>query len=143
MLSAKDFLWLALAAGWLLLVLFLGYVLVKLGGVLKSTEELVDGVTERTVPLLGEVTTSVVQVNGQLERVDTITGKVQDMTTNLASLTALFAATLGGPLVKVAAFSYGVRRASSRRAKADLESEIKSRIKADKRSAKAARKAPR
>ena len=143
MLSAKDFLWLALAAGWLLLVFFLGYVLVKLGGVLKSTEELVDGVTDRTVPLLGEVTTSVVQVNGQLERVDSITGKVQDMTTNLASLTALFAATLGGPLVKVAAFSYGVRRAASKRSHADMEAEIKARIKDEKRAAKSQRKAGR
>ena len=28
----------------------------------------------------------------------------------MSALTALFAATLGGPVVKVAAFSYGVRR---------------------------------
>jgi uncharacterized protein YoxC len=131
-LSAKDFLWLTLGVGWLLLVLFLGYVLVKLGSVLRSTEELVDGVTERTVPLLGEVTTSVVQVNGQLERVDAITSKVQDVTTNAASLSALFAATLGGPLVKVAAFTYGVRKAASKRAKSDLEAEIKAARKAKK-----------
>ena len=125
MLSAKDFLWLALAAGWLLLVLFIGYVLVRLGKVLRSTEVLVTGVADRTVPLLGEVTTSVVQVNGQLERVDAITSNVQSITTNAASLAGLFAATLGSPLVKVAALSYGVRRAVSKRNKADFEKEYK------------------
>ncbi|HMT90388.1 MAG TPA: hypothetical protein PKC73_12220, partial [Dermatophilaceae bacterium] len=33
------------------------------------------------------------------------------MASNVNALTSLFAATLGGPLVKVAAFSYGVRSA--------------------------------
>jgi hypothetical protein len=35
------------------------------------------------------------------------------MTTNVNALTALFAATLGSPVVKVAAFTYGVRSALS------------------------------
>jgi len=33
------------------------------------------------------------------------------MSTNVNALTSLFAATLGSPVVKVAAFSYGVRTA--------------------------------
>jgi hypothetical protein len=33
------------------------------------------------------------------------------MTTNANALTSLFAATLGSPVVKVAAFTYGVRSA--------------------------------
>ena len=141
MLSAKDFLLLALALGWLLFVLFLGYVLVRLGSVLKSTEALVNGVTERTVPLLGEVTTSVVQVNGQLEKVDTITTNAATVSSNVAALVSLFGATLGGPLIKVAAFSYGVRKAAGRRHKADIEREVKSAMKAERRAARSARKA--
>ena len=35
------------------------------------------------------------------------------MATNASALTSLFAATLGSPLVKVAAFTYGVRSAMS------------------------------
>ena len=42
---------------------------------------------------------------------DAITSNVQAATTNVSALTALLAATLGGPVVKVAAFSYGVRSA--------------------------------
>ena len=138
MLSAKDFLLLALALGWVVFVMFLGYVLVRLGQVLKSTEELVEGVTERTIPLLSEVTTSVVQVNGQLERVDTITGHAATAASNVAALTSLFAATLGGPLVKVAAFSYGVRRAAGRRERSDVEREVKSSLKEKRAQARAA-----
>lgn len=123
---------LALAFGWVVLVGFLAYVLVKLGGVLQSTTELVDGITEKTVPLLGEVTTSVVHVNMELERVDAITENVQNMTSNVAGLTTLFAATLGSPIVKVAAFSYGVRRAAGRKAKSDVEDRVKAEMKADK-----------
>ncbi len=124
---------LALAFGWVVLVGFLGYVLVKLGAVLQSTAELVDGVTDKTVPLLGEVTTSVVHVNMELERVDTITEHVQTVTGNVASLSSLFSATLGGPLVKVAAFSYGVRRAATKRRKADVEDRVKAEMKSERR----------
>jgi uncharacterized protein YoxC len=125
-----------LAVGWILLVAFIAYVLVKLGGVLSSTEELVDGITEKTVPLLGEVTTTVVHVNDELARVDAITENVQTMTGNVAGLTTLFAATLGSPLVKVAAFSYGVRRAAGRKHKSDVESRVKSELKAERKAKK-------
>ena len=36
-----------------------------------------------------------------------------DVSQNVSALTALFAATVGGPMIKVAAFSHGVRRALS------------------------------
>ena len=123
---------LALAFGWVVLVGFLGYVLIKLGGVLQQTAELVEGITDKTVPLLGEVTTSVVHVNMELERVDAITENVQGITSNVAGLTTLFAATLGSPIVKVAAFSYGVRRAAGRKRKSEFEDRVKAEMKADK-----------
>jgi uncharacterized protein YoxC len=127
---------LALAFGWVVLVGFLAYVLVKLGGVLQSSADLVDGITEKTVPLLGEVTTSVVHVNMELERVDAITENVQNVSSNIAGLTALFAATLGSPVVKVAAFSYGVRRAAGRKHRSDVEDRVKRELKAEKKGRK-------
>ena len=51
--------------------------------------------------------------NEQLVKVDGITTNVSAITTNASALTALFAATLGSPVVKVAAFTYGVRSALS------------------------------
>lgn len=127
---------LALAFGWIVLVAFVGFALVKLGGVFQSTTEMLDGVTEKTVPLLGEVTNTVVHVNLELERVDAITENVQNVTSNVAGLTTLFAATLGSPIVKVAAFSYGVRRAASRKSRSDFEDRVKQEMKAEKKGRK-------
>jgi uncharacterized protein YoxC len=122
------------------LVGFLALVLVKLGQVLTEATRLVNGITEQTIPLLSEVTTSVGHVNDQLVRVDAITGNVQTLSQNVSALSSVFAATLGGPLVKAAAFSYGVRRALADRNQADVEKRVKAEIKAEKRAVRAARK---
>ena len=110
-LSGGEVAGLIVAVFWAVLVCFIGYVLIKLGNVVGETGKLVSGVTDETVPLLDEVRTSVIHVNTELERVDAITANVQNVTTNVSALTAVFAATLGSPVIKVAAFSYGVRRA--------------------------------
>jgi uncharacterized protein YoxC len=119
----------------------MAYVLVKLGKVVGDTSKLVSGVADQTVPLLGEVTSSVVHVNHELERVDAITANVQSISSNVSALTAVFAATLGSPVIKVAAFSYGVRRALSERKEHDFRKRMKQETKADKVARKAARKA--
>jgi hypothetical protein len=100
--------------------------------VLDEARRLVGSVTDETVPLINEVTTTVGLTNHQLERVDTITASVQQVTTNVSALTSLFAATLGSPVVKVAAFSYGVRRAMSERRHDDVEKRVKTQMKAEK-----------
>ncbi len=58
-------------------------------------------------------------VNAQLEQVESITKDVNSMTSNAAALTSVASATLGGPLIKLAAFSYGVRRTFTQRRDAD------------------------
>jgi len=93
------------------LVLRLGSVIGKAGKVLDETRIGVRGVSEQTVPLLSQVTDTVTSTNEQIVRLDTITANVSSMSTNINALTSLFAATLGSPVVKVAAFSYGVRSA--------------------------------
>ena len=131
-LSGGDVAGLIVAVFWAVLVAFLSYVLLKLGKVIGEAGKLVSGVADQTVPLLGEVTTSVVHVNAELTRVDTITSNVQDISTNVSSLTALFAATLGSPIIKVAAFSYGVRSTLGRRREADVRKRVKAELKADR-----------
>ncbi|MDT7546988.1 MAG: hypothetical protein QOE99_3098 [Actinomycetota bacterium] len=133
MISAGDVVGLIFAIAFVVLVLFLGLVLLKLGKVLGETQKLVAGITDKTVPLLGEVTGTVTHVNEELVRVDAITANVQSMTGNISALTSLFAATLGSPVVKVAAFSYGVRRAATKRQHGEIEKRIKTEMKAAKR----------
>ena len=95
------------------LVLRLGSVIGKAGKVLDETRIGVRGVSEQTIPLLSQVTDTVASTNEQIVRLDTITANVSSMSTNVNALTSLFAATLGSPVVKVAAFTYGVRSAMS------------------------------
>jgi len=132
-LSGGEVAGLIVAIFWGVLVCFIGYVLIKLGNVVGETGKLVSGVTDETVPLLNEVRTSVIHVNAELERVDAITANVQNVTTNVSALTAVFAATLGSPVIKVAAFSYGVRRAMTDRREADVRKRVKADLKAERK----------
>lgn len=104
------------AVAWFFLVCFLGYVLVKIGSVVDEARITVRTLSASTTPLIAEVTTTVSATNQQLGKVDTITTNVASTTTNLSALTALFAATLGSPIIRVAAFTYGVRQAVAGRA---------------------------
>ena len=133
MISVGDVVGLLFAFGFLLLVLFLCVVLLRLTKVLEETRQLVEGITDKTVPLLGEVTTSVVHVNEELVRVDAITANVQSISANVSSLTALFAATLGSPVIKVAAFSYGVRKAAGKKSEDEMRRKVKSELKGSRR----------
>lgn len=114
-MSVGDVAGLIAALAFVLLVGVIAVPLVKLGKVLDETRLTVRGISEGTLPLLTEVTTTVATTNEQLVKVDTITTNVAQMSTNVSALTSLFAATLGSPMVKVAAFSYGVRQAMNGR----------------------------
>ena len=133
MLTGGQVAGLIVAVFFAVLVLVLAFVLFKLSKVLQETQRLVAGITDKTVPLLGEVTGTVTHVNSELVRVDAITANVQSISGNVSALTSLFAATLGGPVIKVAAFSYGVRRAAGKRNQADLTKRVKADMKAQKR----------
>jgi len=110
-MSAGEITGLLFAGGFLVLVGFTAYPLIKMGKLLEETRMSVRELSDGAVPLLTEVTTTVTNTNHQLEKVDGITDNVAQVSTNVNALTALFAATLGSPVIKVAAFSYGVRRA--------------------------------
>ena len=138
-LSGGEVAGLIVAVFWGVLVCFIGYVLVKLGKVVGEAGKLVSGVTDQTVPLLGEVTTSVVHINTELERVDAITANVQTASQNVSALTSVFAATLGSPVIKVAAFSYGVRRALTEHNEAEVRKRVRREMKDERRARKAAK----
>ena len=137
-MSVGDVAGLIAAVAFVLLVGALAIPLIKLGGVLDETRHAIKGVSDETVPLLGEVTTTVVTTNAQLARVDAITSNVQSATGNISALTALLAATLGSPVVKVAAFSYGVRSALSGSSGRRTERRVRDATTAERAGARAA-----
>lgn len=114
-------------------VIFLCFVLLRVAQVLRETSKLVAGVTEQTIPLLGEVTTTVVTTNAQLAKVDTITDNVSTISTNASALASTFSATVGGPMIKAAAFSYGVRTAIANRRHAEVDKRVRAELKAARR----------
>lgn len=132
-MTAGEIAGLIAAVAFVLLVGFLAVPLVKLGRTLDETSRLVRGVADGTTPLLGEVTTTVTSTNAQLQRVDAITANAQQVTSNVAALSGIFAATLGGPLVRLAAFSYGVRKALTARRKGEVAKRVRTEMKRSKR----------
>jgi len=101
-----------IAAGvFAILVGVLAIPLIKLGRVFDETSTAIRGLSDNVTPLLEEATTTISETNRQLARVDAITASVEETTANVSSLVALFAATVGGPLIRIAGFSAGVRAA--------------------------------
>lgn len=99
------------AIAFALLVLLLAVPLWKLGGVFGQLEDSIKSVTDEAVAAVKQGQTSLDQVNAQLERVDSMTSAANRSVEDVSALTTLVTATLGKPLIKVAAFSYAVRKA--------------------------------
>ncbi|MFE0582046.1 MULTISPECIES: DUF948 domain-containing protein [unclassified Streptomyces] len=99
------------AVFWAILISFLAVALVRLAQVLRATTRLVSEVTDQAVPLLADASSTVRSARTQLDRVDAIASDVQEVTSNASALSSTVATAFGGPLVKVAAFGYGVRKA--------------------------------
>ena len=137
-MSVGEIAGLIAAIAFVLLVGAVAVPLLKLGKLIGSLEaEVVRG---KVVPMLGETQVTIAHVNTNLANAEALTDNAKDISQNARALTTAFSATLGGPLVKVAAFSYGVRRAASRRDKAAFEKEVKAARKEARQEARRAGK---
>lgn len=105
------------AGAFVLLVVLLAIPLVKLGRTLDEATTAIRKAQENSDPLFTGANSTLTHVNTQLERVDGITSNAKTVSGNVSALSSLFTATLGGPLVKTAAFSYGVSKALRARRK--------------------------
>jgi hypothetical protein len=115
-----------IAAGALVLfVLLLAIPLLKLGKTLDEATLAIRKTHEGAAPLLLSAQTTISSVNSQLDSVDAITKDVGNITTNAAALTSIVSSTLGSPLIKIAAFSYGVRRTVAGRRDEEALREVK------------------
>ncbi|MBB1484718.1 DUF948 domain-containing protein [Tessaracoccus sp. MC1865] len=98
--------------------------LLKAGRALDEVRLAVRDIGHNSVPVLQELKSTVATTNTELGKLGVVTedaakvtGHATVVSENAAQLSTLFAATLGGPLVKTAAFSYGVRKALKGRRK--------------------------
>lgn len=131
-MSAGEIAALVAAGAFVLLVILSAVPLLKLGRTLDEATTAIRKAHENSDPIFTGANTTLTHVNTQLERVDGITANAQSVTGNVSALSSLFTATLGGPLVKTAALSYGIGKAIRARGKA--KNEGKHSRKAGKRS---------
>ncbi len=109
--------WIGAIAGLLAALAFVALVaviavpLVKLGQTIDAATQSIKDVTEHTLPVIDEAAATVAGTNAQLVKVDAVTTAAAEISQNASAVTALVAATIGRPLIRLAAFSYGVRRA--------------------------------
>jgi hypothetical protein len=121
------------AIAFALLVLLLAIPLLKLGRTLDEATLAIRKTHEGAVPLLDEAQGTMTQVNAQLVQVEGIAKNVNSMTSNAAAMTAVVSSTLGGPIIKAAAFSYGVRKSVQGRRDADAVKDARRRHRASRR----------
>jgi uncharacterized protein YoxC len=105
----------------------------QVGPLLGGVQQTVEGVNTT----LGQVHISLDGVNKELERLDTIVGHAQQVTANVANLATVVTAASANPLVKVAAFTYGVRKASAARRQADEDKQVRAEVKQRRRASRA------
>jgi uncharacterized protein YoxC len=139
--SAGEWAGLIAALALVLLVVLLAIPLLKLGRTLDETTLTIRQVREQSAPILSQANTTVTHVNSNLERVDDITGNAANVSSNVAALSSVVAATLGSPLIKVAAFSYGVRTAAKKKREGQALAEAAARDKGARRARRAERRA--
>lgn len=146
-ISGGELAALIFAGAFLMLVIFLGVPILKLRHTVDEATKAMRQVNERTGPMLdnvnltvenvntalGQFQTSLDGVNVQLARVDIMTQHVSSATANVANLVNVVTTAAANPLVKAAAFSYGVRKATNSKRKAEQEKAVRDELRLRKR----------
>jgi uncharacterized protein YoxC len=152
-MNAGEIAGLIAAGAFLMLVVVLAVPILKLRHTVDAATRAINDLNDRTGPLLGNVTETVENVNAalgqvqvsldgvnlQLAKVDTITGHAQNVSANVANLVTVVSAAAANPLVKVASFGYGLRKAAAARRHAEEERDVRAGLKQRRKAARAAR----
>jgi uncharacterized protein YoxC len=102
------------AVAWAVLVLVLVILSVKLFQILAETRTMIEEVRQETVPLLGDVRTSVDTMNKNLEHSDDLLVSVGNITRTVERISGLFDQFVSTPLIKGIAMAYGGQQAARR-----------------------------
>jgi len=111
MLTGGQLAGLIVAVFWAVLVTFVALTLLRLSRLLDEASKVVHDIGDQAAPLLDDMARTVNRANEQLGRTDVITKQVASVTQNVSAVTTVMTSVVGGPVVKAAAFSYGVRKA--------------------------------
>ena len=152
-MDAGEIAGLIAAGAFLMLVVVLAFPILKLRKTVDAATRAINDLNERTGPLLGnmnhtiegvntalsQVQISLDGVNVQLAKVDTMTSHAQNVTASVANLVTVVSAAAANPLIKVASFGYGLRKAANARRHAEEERDVRATLKQRRKAARAAR----
>ncbi len=96
-----------------LLIVFVSGVLLQLFRVLGSINKLIKEMRQEIIPSLNSLRTTIDAVNNELSRFDEIVGSVQEVTDKVSSTTRVAQEIISSPLIKIASFSFGAKKALS------------------------------
>ncbi len=124
----------------LILCVVLSFVLISVRNkIVTRAGRTLDRVDREVGPLLRNLNTTVenvneslVKVDGELEKVGSITGNAAHISSNVANITSLVTSAVGSPLVKAAAFGFGLRSAVKRRGQEADEEQVRRMVEASK-----------
>lgn len=133
-----------------MLVLVVAVPILRLRHTVDAATAALRDVADQTGPMLANVNTTIGNVNMaltqvhttldgvnmELARIDHIAENAQHVSANIANLSTVVSAAAANPLVKVAAFSFGVRKAAANRRRAGEEAELRTELKQRRKAAK-------
>ncbi len=114
-----------IAAAFVVLVVVAVSTLIKLGKTLEVARKTMETTQKDTRPIIRKADSTLALMNTNLSNIAGVTGAAKSVSANVAGLVGVTAATLGGPLVKGAAFTYGVRKAISAKSAAKAAKIVK------------------
>lgn len=111
-MTVADWMIVLAAGAWVVLVLALCWLVARAVRAVDSVIGAVQTVTDETVPILRGLDETVSGVNVEIARVDTIVAGVQSITATTDQLVGVVHTTVSNPVIKAAALSAGVSRAT-------------------------------
>lgn len=111
-MTVSDWMIVLAAGAWVALALALCWLVSR---AVRAVDEVIGSVqrlTDETVPILRDLDETVAGVNVEIARVDTIVAGVQSITATTDQLVGVVHATVSNPVIKAAALTAGVSRAT-------------------------------
>lgn len=114
-MNPGDIIGLVFAGAFVLLVLLVGFPLVKLGRLLDESSRTVQTLNRELEPILNEARTTLTETNRQLARVDRITADIEQVTGNVNGMVSAFTNSAAGPISKIVSASKFVSKLFDKR----------------------------
>lgn len=112
---------------------FLAFLLVQVTELLLTLKGTLTTLTAAALPLIEEAEQAANTGNASMVKVAAISENIEALTDNVSAVTTVAGAVAGGPLVKAASFSLGVRRIITSRRQPDLAKQVKIELAAERR----------